>query len=138
MSTTGKRQRESPGEENPAAKARMEIRADVERADRSGQSSSKEELMNRAHESVKAISQMVAGPGSKLNKADINSIAAHGHEILAVVAALNLRLAEAELEVATSKLEAANARLEASRAAKRRLLDWMERRSLHPARMRPL
>ncbi|GBP42618.1 hypothetical protein EVAR_87169_1 [Eumeta japonica] len=53
--------------------------------------------------------------GSKLNKADINSVAPHGHEILAVVAALNLHLAEAELEVANSRLEAANARLEASR-----------------------
>ncbi|GBP63878.1 hypothetical protein EVAR_39540_1 [Eumeta japonica] len=67
------------------------------------------ELMRRVHDSVKAISALVAGPGSKLNKADISNVAAYGHEILAVVAALNLRLAEAELQVAQAKLEAARA-----------------------------
>ncbi|GBP97326.1 Uncharacterized 50 kDa protein in type I retrotransposable element R1DM [Eumeta japonica] len=70
---------------------------------------SKAELLGRAHEAVRAIFGIVAGPGSKINKADTNSVASHGHDILAMVAALNLRLAEAELAVASAKLEAAKA-----------------------------
>ncbi|GBP23611.1 Retrovirus-related Pol polyprotein from type-1 retrotransposable element R1 [Eumeta japonica] len=71
--------------------------------------SGKKELLGRAHEAVRAIFGIVAGPGSKINKADTNSVASHGHDILAVVAALNLKLAEAELAVASAKLEAAKA-----------------------------
>ncbi|GBP05080.1 hypothetical protein EVAR_101339_1 [Eumeta japonica] len=79
------------GEENLAAKPRLETESDSDPvAHRYGE---KEELMRRVHESVKAISALVAGPGSKLNKADISNVAAHGHEILAVVTALNQRLA---------------------------------------------
>ncbi|GBP96972.1 hypothetical protein EVAR_89949_1, partial [Eumeta japonica] len=37
-------------------------------------------MMRTVHDSVKAISALVAGPGSKLNKADI-SVAAYGHDI---------------------------------------------------------
>ncbi|GBP96664.1 hypothetical protein EVAR_89989_1 [Eumeta japonica] len=105
----GKRPRESPGEENLAAKPRLETESDSEQVAAAPHYGGKEEMMRTVHDSVKAISALVAGPGSKLNKADISSVAAYGHEILAVVAALNLRLAEAELQVAQAKLEAARA-----------------------------
>ncbi|GBP63892.1 Uncharacterized 50 kDa protein in type I retrotransposable element R1DM [Eumeta japonica] len=91
----GKRPRESPSEENPAVKPRLETESDEERTAAAPRCSEKEELMRRVHDSVKAISALVAGPGSKLNKADISNVAAYGHEILVVVAALNLRGSEA-------------------------------------------
>ncbi|GBP97339.1 hypothetical protein EVAR_103852_1 [Eumeta japonica] len=97
-SAAGKRPRESPGEENPVVKLRLETDSDEERTAAVPRYCEKEELMRRVHDSAKAISALVAGPGSKLNKADISNVAAYGHEILAVVAALNLRLAEAELQ----------------------------------------
>ncbi|GBP02261.1 hypothetical protein EVAR_61240_1 [Eumeta japonica] len=106
---------ESLREENPAVETRLEVCAGSKHTDQETQRDSTEELTSRVHESVKAISAVVAGPGSKLNKADINSIADHSHEILAI-AALSLRLPEAKLEVANAKLEVANTRLEVSRA----------------------
>ncbi|GBP97355.1 hypothetical protein EVAR_103868_1 [Eumeta japonica] len=87
---------------------RSEAPADPD-VERSLRDSSKEELLSRAHGAIKAIFGVVTGPGSKLNKNDTNSVASHGQDILAVVAALNLRLAEAELAAASAKLEAARA-----------------------------
>ncbi|GBP97345.1 hypothetical protein EVAR_103858_1 [Eumeta japonica] len=84
-SAAGKRPRESPGEENPAAKPRLETESDGEQTVAAPRYGEKEELMRRVHRLT------------------------YGHEILAVVAALNLRLAEAELQVAQAKLEAARA-----------------------------
>ncbi|GBP28871.1 Uncharacterized 50 kDa protein in type I retrotransposable element R1DM [Eumeta japonica] len=121
-SATGasKCQRESPGELIPAMRPRRDSEqredegdgdtaAGDESAERILRRASKEELMNRTHEAVKSIFSVVTGPGSKLNKSDTNSIATCGHDILAIVAALNLRLAEAELAAASAKLEAARA-----------------------------
>ncbi|GBP65869.1 hypothetical protein EVAR_85137_1 [Eumeta japonica] len=110
---TGKRPRESPGEELPPMRQRRDTEVSEQPAAEGTESAlkmaSKEELLGRAHEAVRAIFGIVTGPGSKINKADTNSVASHGHDILAVVAALNLRLAEAELAVASAKLEAAKA-----------------------------
>ncbi|GBP70324.1 hypothetical protein EVAR_52343_1 [Eumeta japonica] len=108
----GKRPRESPGEELPPMRQRRDTEVSelvAEGTESALKMASKEELLGRAHESVRAIFGIVAGPGSKINKADTNSVASHGHNILAVMAALNLRLAEAELAVASAKSEAAKA-----------------------------
>ncbi|GBP21027.1 Uncharacterized 50 kDa protein in type I retrotransposable element R1DM [Eumeta japonica] len=112
----GKRPRESPGESQPPSRPRRdtersersETQEDVD-IERSLRGASKEELLERVHRAVKAIFSVVTGPGSKVNKSDTNSVASNGQDILAVVAALNLRLAEAELATASAKLEAARA-----------------------------
>ncbi|GBP79651.1 hypothetical protein EVAR_45760_1 [Eumeta japonica] len=52
---------------------------------------SKEVLLERTHDAVKSIFGIVSGSSSKLNKSDINSVASFEQDILAVVAALNLR-----------------------------------------------
>ncbi|GBP96303.1 Uncharacterized 50 kDa protein in type I retrotransposable element R1DM [Eumeta japonica] len=112
----GKRPRESPGESQPPSRPRRDTerseRSETQEDDdteRSLRGASKEELLERVHRAVKAIFSVVTGPGSKVNKSDTNSVASNGQDILAVVAALNLRLAEAELATASAKLEAARA-----------------------------
>ncbi|GBP24848.1 hypothetical protein EVAR_14181_1 [Eumeta japonica] len=110
---TGKRSRESPGETQPPTRPprdteRSETQAEVD-VERSLRSADKEELIERVHSAVKSIFGVVTSPGSKLNKTDTNSLASHGQDILAVVAALNLYLAEAELATVSAKFEAARA-----------------------------
>ncbi|GBP96302.1 Retrovirus-related Pol polyprotein from type-1 retrotransposable element R1 [Eumeta japonica] len=82
-----------------------------ESAEREGLTvTTKAQLMDRAHKAVTAIAQIAIGDTSKLNKNDIRDINMWGQEILAVVAHLDLKLAEMELDVAKHKLEAAKAR----------------------------
>lgn len=71
--------------------------------------SSKLEQLDCVRGAVKKIVGLVQGPGSKLNKADIGTIFGHGQEILGVVAALELQLADAEYraEMAETKLASA-------------------------------
>ncbi|GBP63884.1 Uncharacterized 50 kDa protein in type I retrotransposable element R1DM [Eumeta japonica] len=113
MSAPGKRARESLGELLPPSRPRRETERSEAPADpdmeRSLRDSSKEELLSRVHGAIKAIFGVVTGPGPKLNKNDTNSVASHGQDILAVVATLSLRLAEAELAAASAKLETARA-----------------------------
>ncbi|KAH9628490.1 hypothetical protein HF086_015765 [Spodoptera exigua] len=70
----------------------------------------KTELIERAYEAVKIISG-VANAANKLNMADKTAISGQGQDILAVVAALNVRLAEAEHEVTAMKLRVASMEL---------------------------
>ncbi|GBP52921.1 hypothetical protein EVAR_47576_1 [Eumeta japonica] len=59
-SATGKRPRESPGEENLAAKPRLETESDSEQVVAAPHYGGKEEMMRTVHDSVKAISALVA------------------------------------------------------------------------------
>ncbi|GBP83128.1 Putative 115 kDa protein in type-1 retrotransposable element R1DM [Eumeta japonica] len=119
MSAPGKRPRESPGELLPSSRPRMEMERSEALADldvkRSLRGATQEDLVERIHDAIKAIFEVVMSPGSKLNRSDTNSVASHGRDILAVVTALNLRLAEAKLATANAKLEAVRA-VAASRA----------------------
>ncbi|CAH2080299.1 unnamed protein product, partial [Iphiclides podalirius] len=54
--------------------------------------SSKMELLNMARNNMQAIMGIVTGPQLRLNKNDTNAVVAHIHEVLAVFAALNIRL----------------------------------------------
>lgn len=68
--------------------------------------SSKQHLLAAAHTAVETIMNLASGD-VKLKKSDIHIIGTQGQNILAIVAALDLRLAEteAELQVATSALK---------------------------------
>jgi hypothetical protein len=65
-------------------------------------SATKLELMERVRVAVVGIRGVVNGPGSKLNKSEAGKVTTWGEEILAVVAALQIRLGEAELRAATA------------------------------------
>ncbi|GBP65879.1 hypothetical protein EVAR_85147_1 [Eumeta japonica] len=94
-----------PRRESERCEGESDPVADDQSTEQTLRRASKEELMNWTHEAVKSIFSLVTGPGSKLNKSDTNSIAMCGQDILAIVAALNLRLAEVELAMASAKLE---------------------------------
>ncbi|CAH2065219.1 unnamed protein product, partial [Iphiclides podalirius] len=78
--------------------------------------SSKLELLDRVRDNLEHITSTVTGPGSKLNKSDTNAVGACVREVLAVVAALNLRLSDAELELAEANLRVAKAENRALRS----------------------
>ncbi|GBP95674.1 Retrovirus-related Pol polyprotein from type-1 retrotransposable element R1 [Eumeta japonica] len=78
-----------------------------------GAAATKAQLMDRAHKAVTAITQIATSNTAKLNKNDIRDISMWGQEVLAVVAHLDIRLAEAELEIAKYKLEAARLKTKA-------------------------
>ncbi|CAH2079964.1 unnamed protein product, partial [Iphiclides podalirius] len=81
----------------------------TEKSDPSRSKSSKLELLDRAQNGLQYIMGVVTGPNSKLNKGDINSVGVHVHDVLTVVAALNLRLSEVELDLAEARLKVARA-----------------------------
>lgn len=64
---------------------------------------SKEEIMDKVTAAVGHIMQVATGDSSKLNKGDILDIGVEGQTILAMVAKLNLRLAEAETRLSASQ-----------------------------------
>ena len=74
------------------------------------------ELIDGVYEAIKGIST-VANATNKLNMADKGTIAGHAQDILAIVAVLNVRLAEAEHEVTTIKLKVASIELRTATAA---------------------
>ncbi|CAH2065223.1 unnamed protein product, partial [Iphiclides podalirius] len=68
---------------------------------------SKLELLDIVRNSLDNITSIVTSPESKLNKTDINAVGGCVREVLAVVAALNIRLSDAEHDVAEANLMAA-------------------------------
>lgn len=76
----------------------------------------KTQLIDEVYQAVKGISA-VANATNKLNMADKGAIAGYNQDILAVVAALNVRLAEAEHAVTAMKLQVASMELQQVSAA---------------------
>lgn len=75
---------------------------------------SKVAMLTAVHEAVKGI-MSVSTATNKLNMADKAAIGGYGHQVLAVVAALELKLADAEKELIKSQL--ANSKLQLQLAA---------------------
>ncbi|XP_028164204.1 uncharacterized protein LOC114355521 isoform X2 [Ostrinia furnacalis] len=75
---------------------------------------SKLDLLDMVHKSVKGIHQVTTAT-NKLNLADKTTVASHSQDILAVVAALELRLSDLEHQLSATKLQAASAELEFSK-----------------------
>lgn len=71
------------------------------------------QLLDAVHTAVKGIAA-VANAANKLNMADKGSISGHSQDILAVVSALELRLADAEHQVTALKLKCTTMELEAA------------------------
>lgn len=78
---------------------------------------SKIELMDKVKDSLSGIMSIVTASHSKLNKSDTNAVSSHVYEVLAVMAALSLRLGDTELNLAEAKLKATIAENRALREA---------------------
>lgn len=111
-----KRPRSSPTENSASSRARMDFGGDsvppVSGLTGGGPPSppqpgnkdrllnaSKAELLSWAHDAVAGIMDATKASSSKMNKSEIAKIGSYGQEVLAVVAALSLRVADLELEV---------------------------------------
>lgn len=68
------------------------------------------ELLDQAHRAVKAILAIAAGPGSKLNKSEVNAINGYGTDIVAIVGALGLQVSTLKVQVLESEAEVVAAR----------------------------
>lgn len=101
---------ESPKQGLPPAAA-----STPEKEDEGLASLDKAGLIDEAYQAVKGISA-VANATNKLNMADKGAIAGYSQDILAIVATLNIRLAEAEHAVTAMKLKVASMELKQSAA----------------------
>ncbi|KAL0809264.1 hypothetical protein ABMA28_011483 [Loxostege sticticalis] len=75
---------------------------------------SKVQLLDMVHAAIKRIAQ-VTNASNKLNIGDKTTVASHSQDILAVVAALELKYAELEHQLTATKLQAAHAELDFSK-----------------------
>lgn len=109
----GKRERDSPGtsqqDRSKLPKTTMANQACVIEADEDSFSenlmlTSKQNLLAVAHSAVETIMSLTSGD-AKLKKSDVHVIGIQGQNILAIVAALDLRLAEAEAELRVTSIK---------------------------------
>ncbi|KAL0858751.1 hypothetical protein ABMA27_011224 [Loxostege sticticalis] len=75
---------------------------------------SKVQLLDMVHAAIKGIAQ-VTNASNKLNIGDKTTVASHSQDILAIVAALELKYAELEHQLTATKLQVAHAELDLSK-----------------------